>query len=143
MQMAGQDTSSLAIAKQPPKRRSRSASSKSSSSRSSSSSSSRSPSADKLLRKNDSVQNKRNYRGRHSSSPEIQRRAQRPADRFGDRNREREHIPQRDREREHIPQRDREREHIPQRDREREYIPERERQRLPDRGRDKPIAMKG
>lgn len=49
MQMAGQDTSSLAIVSAPSKRRSPSASSKSSSSRSSSSSSSRSASPSKSL----------------------------------------------------------------------------------------------
>lgn len=54
-----------------------------------------------VQRKSDSVQNKRNYRGHQSSSPETQRRTQRPAerdrlpDRQVDKSRERERLPDR------------------------------------------------
>ena len=74
-----------------------------------------------VQRKSDSVQNKRNYRGHQSSSPEAQRRAQRGAmdrgravpDRQMDKNRDRE------KERDRLPAREKGRE----REREKEKPP--------------------
>ncbi len=74
-----------------------------------------------VQRKSDSVQNKRNYRGHQSSSPEAQRRAQRgPIDRSrGVPDRQMEKSRDREKERDRLPARDKGRE----REREKEKPP--------------------